>query len=97
MAYSVTTNDGVTISVADEAKDSSSLSLTVIGRNATNYGQSIVTNTVRHLENFASNVPPSPTFTLTGQLWYNKSEDNLRVYNGSEWTRGSAVPVADLK
>lgn len=94
MAYSVTTNDGVTISVADEAKDSSSLSLTVIGRNATNYGQSIVTNTVRHLENFASNVPPSPTFTLTGQLWYNKSEDNLRVYNGTEWTRVSAVPVA---
>ena len=94
MAYSVTTNDGVTISVADETKDSSSLSLTVIGRNATNYGQSIVTNTVRHLENFASNVPPAPTFTLTGQLWYNKSEDNLRVYDGATWARVSTVPVS---
>ncbi len=94
MAYSVTTNDGVTISVTDEAKDSSSLSLTVIGRNATNYGQSIVTNTVRHLENFASNVPPAPTYTLTGQLWYNKSEDNLRVYDGTTWSRVSKVPVA---
>ena len=94
MAYSVTTNDGVTISVADEAKDSSSLSLTVIGRNATNYGQSIVTNTVRQLENFASNVPPSPTYKLTGQLWYNKSEDNLRVYDGTVWNRVSKVPVA---
>lgn len=94
MAYSVTTNDGVTISVADESKDSSSLSLTVIGRNATNYGQSIVTNTVRHLENFASNVPPSPTYLLTGQLWYNKSENTLRVYNGSTWARTSTVPVS---
>ena len=94
MAYSVTTNDGVTISVADEAKDSSSLSLTVIGRNATNYGQSIVTNTVRQLENFASNVPPSPTYKLTGQLWYNKSEDNLRVYDGTVWNRVSKVPVS---
>jgi hypothetical protein len=94
MAYSVTTNDGVTISVADETKDSSSLSLTVIGRNATNYGQSIVTNTIRHLENFASNVPPAPTYTLTGQLWYNKSEDNLRVYDGATWGRASKVPVS---
>ena len=94
MAYSVTTNDGVTISVADEAKDSSSLSLTVIGRNATNYGQTILTNTVKQLENFAGNVPPSPTYLLTGQLWYNKSENTLRVYNGTTWSRVSSVPVS---
>lgn len=96
MAYSVTTNDGVTISVADEVKDSSSLSLTVIGRNATNYGQTILTNTVRHLENFASNTPPTPTYKLTGQLWYNKSENTMRVYDDSIgiWGRVSAVPVS---
>ena len=62
MAYSVTTNNGDVITVNDEAKDSSSLSLTVIGRNATNYGQTIFTNTVRQLENFAGNTPPSATY-----------------------------------
>ena len=94
MAYSVTTNNGDVITVNDEAKDSSSLSLTVIGRNATNYGQSIFTNTVRQLENFAGNTPPSATYLPTGQLWYDKGEDTLRVYNGATWARTSLVPTS---
>ena len=94
MAYSITTNDGQAIPIADEQLDSGSLSLTVIGRNATNYGQSIATNTLRQLENFASNTPPGATYTPTGQLWYDKGEDTLRVYNGTVWSRVSAVPVS---
>lgn len=94
MAYSVTTNNGDVITVNDEAKDSSSLSLTVIGRNATNYGQSIFTNTVRQLENFAGNTPPSATYLPTGQLWYDKGENTLRVYNGATWARTSLVPTS---
>tara|TARA_B110000908_G_scaffold34019_1_gene40710 strand:+ start:951 stop:2963 length:2013 start_codon:yes stop_codon:yes gene_type:complete len=93
MAYSVTTNNGDVITVNDEAKDSSSLSLTVIGRNATNYGQSIFTNTVRQLENFAGNTPPSATYLPSGQLWYDKGENTLRVYNGATWARTSLVPT----
>jgi hypothetical protein len=93
MAYSVTTNNGDVITVNDEAKDSSSLSLTVIGRNATNYGQTIFTNTVRQLENFAGNTPPSATYLPTGQLWYDKGENTLRVYNGATWARTSLVPT----
>jgi hypothetical protein len=94
MAYSITTNDGQAIPIADEQLDSGSLSLTVIGRNATNYGQSIATNTLRQLENFASNTPPGATYTPTGQLWYDKGEDTLRVYDGTVWSRVSAVPVS---
>lgn len=94
MAYSVTTNDGQVITVNDEAKDSSSLPLTVIGRNATNYGQSIFTNTVRQLENFAGNTPPSATYLPTGQLWYDKGENTLRVYNGTVWARTSLIPTS---
>ena len=93
MAYSVTTNNGDVITVNDEAKDSSSLSLTVIGRNATNYGQTIFTNTVRQLENFAGNTPPSATYLPSGQLWYDKGENTLRVYNGATWARTSLVPT----
>lgn len=94
MAYSATTSDGVPITVADGDKDSSRLSLTLIGRNATDYGQSIFTNTLRQLENFASNSPPTALTLPAGQLWYNKSEDTLRVYNGAEWARTSSVPVS---
>ena len=98
MAYSVTTNNGDVITVDDADKDSSSLSLTVIGRNATNYGQGIFRNTVRQLENFASDTAPSPGFTLTGQLWYDKGENTLRAYNrdATAWVRTSAVPVKSV-
>jgi len=94
MAYSTTTNDGVTISVADENIDSSTLSVSLIGRNATNYGQSIVENSIKQLENFASSAPPTSTVTPTGQLWYNKTEGTMRVNNGSTWERTSKVPVS---
>ena len=101
MAYSVITSDGITISVGDEDKDSSTLPLTLIGRNAQNYGQGIFTNTVRQLENFAGNTPPAASDDLNisggylaGQLWYNKSENTLRVFDGAEWARTSVVPVA---
>ena len=92
MAYSITTNDNQTITVTDELLNTDSSQI-LIGRNATNYGQSIVTNTIRQLESFAgSNIPSG--IQVTGQLWYNKTENTLRVYNGSTWSRTSLVPVA---
>jgi hypothetical protein len=93
MAYSITTNDNVVISVTDELLNTDT-SLTLIGRNAVSYGQSLATNSVRHLENFASNNPPAASVLPTGHLWYNKSENTLRVYNGSTWARTSLVPTS---
>ena len=90
MAYSITTNDNQTITVTDELLNTDSSQI-LIGRNAINYGQSIVTNTIRQLESFAgSNIPSG--INITGQLWYNKNENTLRVYNGSTWARTSLVP-----
>ena len=95
MAYSVTTTDGVTpITVADSTIDSSQLSLALIGRNATNYGEPLVRNFVHHLENFSNATPPTPTTTLEGQLWWNKTEKTLRVYDGSTWGRSTSIPVS---
>lgn len=94
MAYSTTTNDGIAVAVSDGNKDSTQLSLTLIGRNATNYGQSIVENTVRHLENFASLTAPTPTILPTGQLWYDKTTDAMRVYDGSTWKTVSTFVVS---
>ena len=92
MAYSITTNDNQTITVTDELLNTDSSQI-LIGRNAINYGQSIVTNTIRQLESFAgSNIPSG--INVTGQLWYNKTENTLRVYNGSTWSRTSLVPTA---
>ena len=91
MAYTVNKTDGsVFASVADGAIDVSS-SLTLIGRNKTNYGELIAENFIKHLENFAHTSAPSAP--LTGQLWFNKTDSTLRVYDGSDWERTSAVEV----
>jgi len=98
MAYSVTTSDGSTaITVSDQVIDSSKLSLALVGRNAVNYGESVVRNTVRHLENFSNTVPPNPVTVLTGQLWYNKTDGTMRVYDGANWKRMTNIPVSSTQ
>ncbi len=91
MAYTVNKTDGsVFASVADGAIDTSS-SLTLIGRNTTNYGELIAENFIKQLENFAHTSAPSAP--LTGQLFFNKNDNALRVYNGSDFERVSSVEV----
>ena len=88
MAYTITNSDSsVTITVQDTTVDTT-YALKLIGRNVSGYGQYFVENTVRHLENFASTVQPSGV-KLTGQVWYDKGESVLKVWNGSAWKRAT--------
>jgi len=88
MAYSITNTDGsVAITISDSVIDSSTYSVDLIGQNASNYGPSIAKNAIRLLENFASETAPSPGTKLTGQLWYDKSENILKIWNGSVFKR----------
>ena len=95
MAYTVKNTDlSRTISVADGTLDTTTYSVTLIGKNVTNYGEVFVQNSIRHLENFASATAPSVSGEpLKGQVWYDKSGKVLRVYkNDSEgWVRISPV------
>lgn len=96
MPYIVTNSDGsLTVTVPDSTVDTSTYSLALVGRSVSNYGQYFAQNTIRHLENFASSVAPSPGTTLEGQLWYNKSEEQLSVWQGSSWKRIGTVVGAD--
>ena len=81
MAYTFSNTQGdVTVSVNDNQLDQSTYSLTLLGKNVTNYGQIIAQNTIRQLENFASTSAPSPSVKLVGQLWFSKSTNHLHVY-----------------
>lgn len=96
MPYIVTNSDGsLTVTVPDSTVDTSTYSLALVGRSVSNYGQYFAQNTIRHLENFASTVAPSPGTVLEGQLWYNKSEEQLSVWEGSSWKRIGTVVGAD--
>jgi len=80
MAYTVTKTNGTVITtVADGTVNTTSTSLTLIGKNYAGYGIFLNENYVQLLENFSNTTPP--TAPLTGQLWYDNVNDILKVYN----------------
>jgi hypothetical protein len=81
MPYTITKSDstpGPTIN--DGAKDNST-SLTLIGKNTTGYGIDLNNNFYKLLENFAHDSEPDNP--ISGQLWYDKSANTLKVYGGN--------------
>ena len=83
MPYSVNNTDSsLKFTIQDGAVDNSTLSISLIGTNAENYADDIARNDVHLLENFAGASAPTAGTVLTGQLWYDKTDNVLRVYNG---------------
>ena len=90
MAYTIVKSDGAVLTtIADGTINTTSTSLGLPGRNYAGYGQSLDTNFVHVMENFADGTPPSNP--LRGQLWYNTSANTLYVCptdgesNASNW------------
>ena len=84
MPYSVNNTDSSkNFTVQDGTVDNSTLSVSLIGTNAENYADDLARNDVQLLENFASTSAPTAGTVLTGQLWYDKTDNVLRVYNGN--------------
>ena len=80
MAYTITTTAGTTLaSIADGTVNSTATSLTLIGKNYAGYGIFLNENYVKLLENFNSSTEPSAP--LKGQLWFDSTNQLLKVYN----------------
>ena len=83
MSYIINKSDGNTLAtVADGQIDQLSSSLTLVGKNYSGFGEYINENFVKLLENFSSTT--QPTAPISGQLWYDTTENKLKVYNGLE-------------
>lgn len=84
MAYTVYNNDGsVLVNIPNGEVDDLTTSISLIGKNVNNYGEIINNNFLKLLTNFANNTQPlSPQI---GQLWFDKVQNTLKVYNGTNW------------
>jgi hypothetical protein len=78
MAYTIVKSDGTVLTtIADGTINTISTSLGLPGRNYAGYGQSLDTNFVHAMENFADSVPPANP--LRGQLWFNTNTNTLCI------------------
>lgn len=78
MAYTIVKSDGTVLTtIADGTINTTKTSLGLPGRNYAGYGQTLDTNQVHMLENFADGTPPANP--LRGQLWFNTNDSTLYI------------------
>lgn len=93
MSYIINLTSGNVLTTILDGTINTSTGLTLIGRNYVSYGDAQNENFVKLLENFADTIPPTQSSgpnTLTGTLWFDTSNNLLKVYNNG----GSWVPVS---
>tara|TARA_B100001057_G_scaffold83079_1_gene78688 strand:- start:2219 stop:4141 length:1923 start_codon:yes stop_codon:yes gene_type:complete len=82
MSYKLNKTDGsLLVELQDGVIDTTSSDLTLVGRNYKGFGEYINENYIALLENFASTSAPSNP--ISGQLWYDTSDQRLKIYNGT--------------
>jgi hypothetical protein len=93
MSYTIIKTDGTQLTtILDSTTDQVHSSLTLIGKNASSYGAAYNENLVYLLENFSNTLPPRAP--ITGQLWFDKSQSRLKVYDGINWKVSGGTIVA---
>ena len=93
MAYKINKTDGSLLTeIVDSTVDQTATDLTLIGKNVSGFGEFINENFIKLLENFAAT--SSPNNPIAGQLWYDTSQNRLKVYDGAGFRQGSGPIVS---
>jgi hypothetical protein len=98
MAYTINLTDGTVFATINDgtvntaAGFATGAPLTLVGKNYAGSGEFLDENFIRLMENGSSvNQPPAP---LTGQLWWDKLNNLLKVYNGTIFKTISAATAS---
>ena len=91
MSYTINKTDDTILTVVEDGTLDTTTNLRLIGKNYSNFGEVFNENLIKLLENFSN--ATSPTTPLEGQLWWDKSNDRLSVYNGSVFKSLGVVVV----
>lgn len=89
MAYTITLTDGTVFATIADGTINTDSSMVLIGKNYAGYGDFLDENFIHLLENGSNTTAPSTP--LTGQLWWDKTNSLLKVYNGTIFKTISAA------
>lgn len=89
MAYTINLTDGTVFATIADGTTNTTSSMTLIGKNFAGYGQFLDDNFIHLLESGSNTTAPSAP--LTGQLWWDKTNSLLKVYNGTLFKTISAA------
>ena len=95
MSYVIKKSDGTTFVTIDEGLTDNSSSLTLVGKNVSNFGVAQNQNFLRLLESFAS--PTEPPNMMRGQTWYDTNSGTLKFYNGNDWVTLGSMQVSNTQ
>ena len=89
MAYTINLTDGTVFATITDGTINTASSMTLVGKNYAGYGEFLDENFVHLLENGSNTTAPASP--LTGQLWWDKTNNLLKVYNGTIFKTISAA------
>ena len=83
MAYVINNTRGTAITTITDGTVDNTTSLQLFGKSYSGFGEGLNENFVKLLENSASaSAPVSP---LAGELWFDTSSNQIKVYDGTSW------------
>ena len=84
MAYKINNTFGtLLVTLPDGTIDTATTDLTLIGKGYAGFGEKLNENLIKLLENF--NNTSAPANKVQGQLWYDKTNNQLNVYTGTKF------------
>lgn len=93
MAYTINNTAGAILTTIADGTIDTTTDLTLVGKNFAGYGEIINEDLVKLLENFTNSTAPGKP--LTGQLWYDSTNGEIKVYSGTAFKRiGGATSQA---
>lgn len=95
MAYTINLTDGTIFATIADGTVNTSSSMTLVGKNYAGYGEFLDENFIHLLENGSNTTAPSSP--LTGQLWWDKTNNLLKVYNGTTFKTISAATASSTQ
>jgi hypothetical protein len=92
MAYTINLTDGTIFATIADGTINTSSSMILVGKNYAGYGEFLDENFIHLLESGSNTTPPGAP--LVGQLWWDKTNSVMKVYNGTTFKVISAATAS---